>query len=57
MGLKVLLFRIEDNSEYSLVSSDSDFSFFRIGSLLYIKDLKPSVNGYIIVCIQSEPNY
>jgi len=39
------------------MQSQDNFSFFRIGSFIYIKDLMPSPQGYLIICYQSDQNF
>lgn len=41
----------------ALVAENKDYSSFRIGALLYIRDLKPNQYGYVILCQQNDPSY
>lgn len=41
----------------TLIKENKKYSTFRIGALLYIKDLKPNQYGYIILCQQSDSTY
>lgn len=57
MGLKLFLYRIEENGNYKLIQSNPDFSFFKMGAFIYAKDMNVNSNGYLLIGVPSDASY